>query len=365
MTALTARPAPVLHAMNYWLQPSEGFVYDLVRSLRHPGTVVATLPLLNTDRFPYGDLHSLARWTRVVRPRRLRSPVGDVVMATIARRRGVAIVHVHHGYALDRVVPLARRRGLPVVLSLHGHDVTGYLEKRPNAYRDVLDVVSAVVVPSEFLVDLAEGAGFDPKLIRVQPSGIDMSSFSPSPLPDGPPVALFVGRFTAKKGLDVLAAAWPAVQAAVPDARLVLCGYGELEPLARSIPGDVIVVISPDRAQVRAQMRRCRCVVSPSHNAPDDAVESLLVVNVEAQASGRPVVTTRHGAIPEFVAEGESALLVDEHDVDGLAQALVAVLGDEGLARRLGQNGPRVVEHLDMRTTAANIDALYDELLAR
>jgi glycosyltransferase involved in cell wall biosynthesis len=351
--------------MDYWLQPSEGFVYDLVRTLRHPGTVVATLPLLNTDRFPFDDVHSLARWTGWLRPRRLRPRVDDAVMEAVARRRKVAIVHVHHGYALDRVVSLARRRQLPVVLSLHGHDVTGYLEQRPDAYRGAAAVVSAVVVPSKFLVDYAELAGFDRALIHVQPSGIDMTAFSPSPLSDGPPIALFVGRFTAKKGLDVLAAAWPAVQAAIPEARLVLCGYGALEPLARSVPGNVTVVVSPDRDEVRRQMRRCRCLVSPSHSAADDAVESLLVVNVEAQASGRPVVTTRHGAIPEFVSEGESALLVDEHDVDGLAQALLAVLADEALARRLGEHGPRVVEHLDVRTTAANIDALYDELLRR
>ena len=276
--------------------------------------MVALASTLNTERYPYGDVRSLHRLPRYVRPKSLQLPAVEAALELLARPRRAAIIHVHHGYALDRVLRPARRQRLPVVLSLHGHDVTEYLEKRPDAYRQCHDVVSAVVVPSTFLVDYAERAGFDREIIRVQPSGVDLSSFSPSPIPTGLPTALFVGRFVPKKGVDVLAQAWPAVQARIPEARLVLCGFGQQEELARSIPGNVTVLISPDRTVVRSQMRDCRVVVSPSHAAPDDAIESLLVVNVEAQASGRPVVTTCHGAIPEFVAEGRSALLVDEHD---------------------------------------------------
>ena len=44
--------------------------------------------------------------------------------------------------------------------------------------------------------------------------------------------------------------------------------------------------------------------MSPSRTADDDSVESLLLVNLEAQASARPVVTTKHGGIPEYVRAG-------------------------------------------------------------
>jgi colanic acid/amylovoran biosynthesis glycosyltransferase len=363
--AREAHVAPVLHVMDEWLAASEGFVFDLVSNVRRPGVVVALASLCNTERFPHGDVRSLHRLPRYVRPKKLQLPAMEAALELIARRRRAAIVHVHHGYALQRVVGPARRCRLPVVLSLHGHDVTGYLEKRPDAYRSFTDVVSAVVVPSNHLVEYARRAGFDRYRIRVQPSGIDLSCFSPSPVPKDPPTALFVGRFVPKKGLDVLARAWPAVQARIPEARLVVCGFGQQEALARSIPGNVTVHISPDRTVVSAQMRDCRVVVSPSHAAPDDALETLLVVNVEAQASGRPVVTTRHGAIPEFVAAGRSALLVEENDDAALADALVALLDDHALARCMGAHGPAVVAHLDVRATAARMDALYDELLAR
>jgi glycosyltransferase involved in cell wall biosynthesis len=354
-----------MHFAARWLPASEGFLHDLVAHLERSGVVVSSSAPENAGRFslPATPVRSLEALQRVT-PLPLRQKVVTARLVALARRHGVAVVHAHHGYRVDQVLGVVRRRGVPLVLSLHGDDVTGLLERQPDAYRAARHVAAAVVVPSRFLASVAEAAGFPAGRIRVIPSGVDTSFFTPSPLPAGPPEVLFVGRFVEKKGLDVLARAWPAVRRAVPGARLRLLGFGPLEPLARSIPGEVEVVLSPGRAAVRAAMQRARVVVSPSRMAAGDAVESLLVVNLEAQASGRPVVTTRHGGIPEFVAEGESALVVPERDPASLAAALVAVLTDTALAARLGARGPAVAAGFDLRHTARRVDELYDELLS-
>jgi glycosyltransferase involved in cell wall biosynthesis len=104
-------------------------------------------------------------------------------------------------------------------------------------------------------------------------------------------------------------------------------------------------------------------VASPSRTSGDGDAESLLLVNLEAQASGRPVVTTRHGGIPEFVEEGVSALVVPEGDADALAAALVQVLTDGALATRLGAAGPEVAARFDVRACSTAVDAIYDGLL--
>ena len=358
-----ASEGSVLHFTADWLPASEVFVYDLIRHLRRPAVVVTSNRLQNTERFPLPDVHSFVPLYRVVRPGSLRPRVLTAGLGLLARHRHVDLVHVHHGYGVEHVLGVVRQRRLPLVLSLHGHDVTGYLEHRPDAYQQTIDHVAAVVVPSRFLVSHALAAGFDPACIHVLPSGVDTTFFSPTSLPDGPPTVLFVGRFVAKKGIDVLGSAWPAVQAEVPSARLRLLGFGPLEGLARAIPGNVSVELAPDRATVRDAMRAATVVVSPSHNAPDDAVESLLMVNLEAQASGRPVVTTRHGGIPEYVRDGETALVVAENDVDALVDALVRLLQDSDLASRLAAGGPAAVSGLDLHQTAARMDALYDGLI--
>ena len=60
---------------------------------------------------------------------------------------------------------------------------------------------------------------------------------------------------------------------------------------------------------------------------------------MESSAAGVPVVSTRHAGIPDVVIDGETGLLVDEHDVDGMAQAMLKLLEDRQLAVEMGAKG--------------------------
>lgn len=348
----------VLHFHHGWLPPSEPFVWDLVRHLPGPSIVVSDRPPENLDRFPVARMAAVRPWSARV-PVRWRQQVVTAWLAALALRHRVQVVHAHHGYELVRVAGVARRLRLPLVVSLHGHDAYGWVDERPDAYAGLLDRAAAVIVPSRFLAPRAVELGASPDRVHVIGSGIDTAWFTPTPVPKAPEV-LFVGRFVEKKGLDVLARAWPAVQQAVPGARLRVLGYGPLEDVARQ--AGAIVERSPGRARVRDAMREARVVVSPSRTADGDRAETLLMVNLEAQASARPVVTTDHGGIPEYVTPGGSALVVPEDDADALAGALVDVLRDDALARRLGAAGPGRVAEQDVRRVAARVEALYDRL---
>jgi glycosyltransferase involved in cell wall biosynthesis len=294
----------------------------------------------------------------------MRQKAVTASLMMVAWRHSVGLVHAHHGYGVGEVVGVCRRLRLPLVLSLHGHDVTGLLDAQPVIYGRAREVLGAVVVPSRFLVRVAVARGFPEDKIHVIPSGVDTTKFTPTPLPRSTRDVLFVGRFVEKKGLDVLLAAWPAVRDAVPGARLRILGFGPLEGIARSGGDDVEVVLEPDHMTVRDSMKRAYVVVSPSRTADDDSVESLLVVNLEAQASGRPVVTTRHGGIPEFVSENETALVVPENDPAALGDALRRILLEPALAERLAAKGPGWVRQFDARRSAARVDALYGSLLS-
>lgn len=353
--------AAVLHFVERWLPVSEGFVHGLVTRLDRPSVVVTPLPTEHIERFPHDPIVRLPALLQSM-PGGLHRRVMTASLLVLAHRHAARLVHVHHGYRAYEVLGAARRGGLAMVVSLHGHDVTGYLADRPGVYRGVLDRADAVIVPSRYLTDLAVAAGAQEDSIRVIPSGVDTTWFSATPLPLESRLVVFVGRFVEKKGIDVLAQAWPAVRSAVPDARLLLLGAGPLEASARSIGPGAEVVLAPDRHAVREAIRTARVVVSPSRTAPGDAVESLLIVNLEAQASGRPVVSTLHGAIPEFVLDGETGVLVPEGDPAALADALVAVLTDDDLACRLAAAGPTWAARFDAARCAAAVDRLYDEL---
>lgn len=357
--------ARILHVVERYLDLSSGFVHAQISRSRHDGAVVSRFPVVNRDAFPLAQVRSLPRALGLL-PAKPQARAARTLVLRHGQRVGAELTHAHFGYALPYARILQRRAGIPVVVSLHGHDATAWPEHAPWAFAPAADLVAAVVVPSRWLAARAEELGFRADQIRIIPSGVDAEFFTPAPLPDGPPVVGFVGRLVEKKGVDTLLAAWPRVRAAVPDATLRVLGDG---PLAGRVRGDGIVRVLPDpgqrHEQVRELLRASTVVASPSQTAADGDAESLLLVNLEAQAAGRPVVTTRHGGIPEFVAENSSALLVPERDPAALADALIRVLTDRALASGLGAGGPRVAAEFDVSAMARRVDDLYDELLAR
>lgn len=348
-----------LHFHHRWLPPSEPFVWDLIRHLPGRSLVLTDAPPEDGGRFPVDRVLTLPRVVGRV-PERRRQQAATAAVAALCLRHRIQLVHAHHGYEVVRVAGACRLLGLPLVVSLHGHDAFGWVEQRPGAYDGILSRAAAVVVPSHFLITRAVALGADPDRVHVIGSGVDTTFFTPTPVPLEPEV-LFVGRFVAKKGLDVLAQAWGDVRTRVPGARLRVLGFGPLEGVARSAGAEV--ERSPDRDRVREAMRAARIVVSPSRTAVDDVAETLLMVNLEAQASGRPIVTSDHGGIPEYVSHGTTALIVPEADPGALADALVRLLLDDDLAARLGAAGPGRVAAQDVRQVAGRVEDLYGSLV--
>jgi glycosyltransferase involved in cell wall biosynthesis len=356
----------VLHYVERWLPLSAGFVHDHVTRTDRPVVVVSRERLENRAAYPDPPVTSLAPWLRRA-PRWLRPDPITVSLVAIAVRRQVSVVHAHFGYVAPEVVGVCRRLHLPLVVSLHGHDATAFPRERPAHYDRVIAIRPRVVVPSEFLADAVERLGFDRRDLIVQGAGIDVAQFMATPLPSTPSVA-YVGRLVPKKGLDVLLEAWPEVVARRPDATLHVVGDGPLAPLLAAAPPSVTHE-RPDparrREQVSAALRRARVVVTPSRTGEDGDSESLLIVNLEAQSMGRALVTTRHGGIPEFVRDGETALLVPEGDAAALAGAMTRLLDDDALCRRLAAAGPAQAARFDVSSAVTRINALYDEVAPR
>jgi glucosyltransferase len=354
----------VLHTMQRYLPLSEQFVHSLISRSSFRGVVVSREATENRGAFPFKPVYSLGAIRRHDPATDTERRLLTAAYASIALAHRAKIVHQHHGYRMSDVAGVVTRLKLPYVVSVHGEDVTAFAGKWPGAVHDLRNA-DAVIVPSRYLISDVEKLSVPAERIHVLPSGVDTTFFSPSPLP-ADRVALFVGRFVEKKGIDVLLRAWPRVREAVPGARLVLLGYGPLESLARS-GGDGVEVVAAQASrraeQVRDAIRVARVVVTPSRTGADGDVETLLLVNLEAQSSGRPVVTTRHGGIPEFVDEGRTALVVDENDPDALSEALTRALSDDALASAMAESGPRWAARFDWTQRVAAVDDLYRSLL--
>jgi L-malate glycosyltransferase len=127
------------------------------------------------------------------------------------------------------------------------------------------------------------------------------------------------------------------VLADVPDARFVIAGEGELRPsLERQIKEHHLekhVLLTGFRPDVLSLHKAFDIFVMSS------ITEGLGTSLLDAMAAGKPVVATAVGGIPEVVVDGETGFLVPPRDHDAMAGAIVRLLTDEPLRRRMGEAG--------------------------
>lgn len=235
------------------------------------------------------------------------------------------------------------RLEIPVVSVVHELPfvVHGPIEGKVRAWRHRtwlargVRACAAVIVPS---------AATRADVLRLHPEAATRvhhvpNAFDPTPWlaartePADPPYAVMVGiganrNMAAKKGLDVLLAAWR--EAAPPDWRLRLVGAPALE-----LPAAVDVHAGLDDVALRSLVAHASLLVYPSRS------EGFGYPPLEAFAAGVPVLTTDAGAIPEIV--GDAAHVVEAGSVGALAAALKRLGGDRALRTSLVEAGTRRV----------------------
>jgi glycosyltransferase involved in cell wall biosynthesis len=194
--------------------------------------------------------------------------------------------------------------------------------------------------------------------------GIDTDVFVPPPdlkrrddgLPDrgGRIRLLFVGNRTRRKGFDLL----PGILDRLPEAYVLYYtsgfqGTDEGPPHPRMVP-----IGAPDRDGLVAAYQSCDMLLAPSR------LEGFGIVQAEALACGRPVVTTRISALPEVVDHDQSGFLCPRDDVDAYADAVRRLGEDEALRRRFGEYGrEKVVRSFGLEQLGRGFLELYDRLL--
>ena len=161
--------------------------------------------------------------------------------------------------------------------------------------------------------------------------------------------ALFVGVDFGRKGGEILLDAWRSVRERLPRAELWIVGPKSRAPAAVRQPGIRWYGFVSDREQLAGLYNDAQAFVLPSLFEPFG--RSVF----EAMGHGLPCVVTDRGGIAESVELGVDGLVVPGEDPDLLADALVRLLGDSDLARRMGSAGHRKVLTHDT----------WDEVVAR
>jgi glycosyltransferase involved in cell wall biosynthesis len=201
---------------------------------------------------------------------------------------------------------------------------------------------------------LVEENGISPDKIDVIGSGVDLSKFGPGH--DGmkfrtemgysaeTPIIANIGMIRSDKGQMKLMKAARLVLQHRPEARFIFVGQGT---------GDLWREKRLRRAIYDSGLENKILMLGYRWDTPDILAAANIVVIAslcteaspivlrEAFASGRPVVVTKIGDIPEIVEDGENGLMVEPGDSGALATAILRFLSDKELAARCATNGLR------------------------
>lgn len=206
--------------------------------------------------------------------------------------------------------------------------------------------VDRFICASEAIRQILIADGIPPGRTVTVHEGIDPARVEAAPradlhaeywLPHHAPIVGNVAALVPHKGQRHLIEAAALVLRERPDTCFVIAGEGELrESLERLIHHhrlDRHVLLTGFRPDVLSLLKAFDIFVMSS------IAEGLGTSLLDAMACGKPIVATRAGGIPEVVVDGETGVLVPPRDAGAMARAILGLLGDAGIRRRMGEAG--------------------------
>jgi glycosyltransferase involved in cell wall biosynthesis len=279
---------------------------------------------------------------------------------------------INGGYTL---LELARTKSIGTILNIHGiipleHKLEPSLGRIPRMgliyTLRACKLVDKIVVNSKHMKDLVVNwYNIRPEKIVVIPNGVNFEKFNKCEtrvaLP-GDPAVLYVGKFSKRKGLDILFQAVKEARSELPKLKLHLIGWGDQEffrRLAKKLGIEDFVVFHGwfEEQELPAYYKSADFCVFPSK------YESFGLVFLEAMASGCPIIVTPVGIIPEIIIHGKNGLIVEPDNPDLLAKTILMLAHDVSLRKKLSQNAIETVKKYTWDRISELYIVLYKKLL--
>jgi glycosyltransferase involved in cell wall biosynthesis len=271
--------------------------------------------------------------TRIGRKIRAKSELSideQAVMESF-QNNSIQVVLAEYGPTGAQLTRICSTLDIPLVVHFHGYDASQYdiLEKYASAYSQMFKQAAAIIVVSEKMKEMIIDIGMDEERIQLLPYGPAPGFSSIERKLSSKAHFLSVGRFVDKKAPYYVLLAFKSVIDSGQEAHLTMAGTGPLFACIKnmvkyfglenrvSLPGIV------DHEQVMSLMADASCYVQHSIRAESGDMEGTPVSVLEAAAAGLQVISTRHAGIPDVILHGETGLLVEEHDVAGMAAHLL------------------------------------------
>lgn len=294
----------------------------------------------------------------------------------IIRAHGIRAVHSDY-HTLPMALPAARRVGIPLLWTCWGW----WFHPR-RWQRAFFQRVDKIFARSQAIKDgfLGDPPFMPPAAVEVVHSGVDTERFHPgvdglrvrfqAGIEQDAPVVALIARFQDVKGHDVFQAMARQVALQMPNARFIVAGEDVHNVAADSAYKRRILENARSDRLLRDRLIYLgfrddteRVIGAADVVVCSSQFESYGIVNVEAMACARPIVSTKRGGPSETVLHGETGFLVEPGDAQGLARHVITLLRDPDLRRRFGTAGrARVVERFSAQAMTAAFTRALDAL---
>jgi colanic acid/amylovoran biosynthesis glycosyltransferase len=234
--------------------------------------------------------------------------------------------------------------GKPLAVTIHAYEL--YQNPNPALFLRALALCDQVITVTEYNRELLRDKfGVDPAKIEVIRISVDVTDYRPQEKF----VILIVASFAERKGHEILFRAVKQLQQ--KDIEVWIVGDQGVESLTvdvqalaaeLGIAAQVAFFGKLSKNALKAVYRECDVFCLPCRTDSEGVNEGFPTVIAEAMAFGKPVISTRHVEIPRVL----DAMLVDENDVDGLADAIRRVYESPELRQSLGEQNRLLSERV-------------------
>ena len=310
----------------------------------------------------------------------------------IAKHKKIDIIHAQHlGFNFLASIQIKWLTGGALIATSHGIEVD--LIQNPNYHpQTAFDVNLArrlvqtcmyadhIISVSSFITKkFHEKFAVPYDKISTIPNGVDVNMFNPKvngskvrsryKMSTSEKIIMFAGRLAYEKGLDILIEAVSIVRKSIPNVKLMLVGSADPPEMRERLAilakekgiDDVTVFVGfvPHDKMPYFYAAADVCVL------PSKA-EAFGISALEAIATGKPVVASEVGGIPEVVKNGLTGKLVKPEDSRELAEALLELLNDEQEVMKMGYNARRVAEEeFSWKVIAKKTEEVYQKILGK
>jgi len=286
------------------------------------------------------------------------------------KQHKIEVVFAQYGTTAHRIVKICNYLKIPLITHFHGYDASiDAVISGCNNFNEVFKYSTYVIAVSNVMKNKLLKLGCPSQKMIYNVYAPDDIFFEVKPNFSNE-TFIALGRFVEKKAPYYTILAFSKVLNDYPNAQLIIGGQGELYEVCTNlvkylkIENNVLLPGILSKEKFIGYLSTSVAFVQHSITALSGDQEGTPVAVLEASAAGLPVIATKHAGIPDVIIDGETGLLVDEHDVNGMAEQMLKVLKDKDLAKVLGSKGKeRMKAHYTSKKQLQVLDDLIEKCI--